>query len=350
MNLINQSWEEKQARVPGKFRKKEMFRRIIFSAIVVSMILVGATIAFAAEFKNVILASSSMGGTAYLAGSAFVEAMKKQIPGINFISQPGVLVQNMTAIEDGTIQIGMGDTGMQRLAFEGKPPFKKVHKKLRYMGIGQPMPTQLIVPKDSKIKSIADLYNKRINVLPKGSATRYIVEAMLEKYGITYESIQKNGGIVHGVSYSDAANMMQNGQLDMMTSWSLLPSHVLMAISNPGIRVLPVDKADEILKDPRLDGYFKVTLKKGAHEGVLEDMPMMVSYLTLCLSADIPDELAHNIAKVFFETPALKEFYKREADVGLGESFDLKNSYVAANIPYHPGVEKYFKEKGVRMK
>ncbi len=327
-----------------------MLRRIILSTIVLTMTLMGATVTFAAEFKNVVLASSSMGGTAYLAGSAFVEAMKKSIPGVNFISQPGVLVQNMTAIEDGVIQIGMGDTGTQLLAYEGKPPFKKAHKKLRYMGLGQPMPTQLLVPKASNIKSIADLYNKRINVLPKGSVTRFIVEAMLEKYGITYESIQKNGGIVHGVSYSDAANMMQNGQLDMLTSWSLVTSHVLTVISNPGIRVLPVDKADEILKDPRLNGYFKVTLKKGAHEGVLEDIPMMVSYLTLCLSADIPDDLAYKIAKVFFETPSLKEFYKREAEVGLGESFDLKNSYLAGNIPYHPGVEKYFKEKGARMR
>ena len=327
-----------------------MVKKIIISAVAVSMILAGGTITFAAEFKNVILASSSMGGTAYLAGSAFVEAMKKAIPGVNFISQPGVLVQNMTAIEDGVIQIGMGDTGTQRLAYEGKPPFKKAHKKLRYMGLGQPMPTQLIVPKDSKIKSIADLYNKRINVLPKGSVTRFIVEAMLEKYGITYESIQKNGGIVHGVSYSDAANMMQNGQLDMLTSWSLVTSHVLTVISNPGVRVLPVDKAEEILKDPRLDGYYKVTLKKGAHEGIPEDIPMMVSYLTLCLSADIPEDLAYKIAKVFFETPPLKEFYKREAEVGLGESFDLKNSYMAATIPYHPGAEKYFKEKGARLR
>ena len=327
-----------------------MVKRMIIAWISISVILAAGTIALAAEFKNVVLASSSMGGTAYLAGSAFVEAMKKQIPGINFISQPGVLVQNMTAIEDGVIQIGMGDTGTQRLAYEGKPPFKKAHKNLRYLGLGQPMPTQLLVPKDSKIKNIADLYNKRINVLPKGSVTRFIVEAMLEKYGITYESIQKNGGIVHGVSYSDAANMMQNGQLDMLTSWSLLTSHVLTVISNPGIRVLPVDKADEILKDPRLDGYFKVTLKKGANEGVLEDIPMMVSYLTVCMTADIPDDLAYKIAKVFFETPPLKDFYKREAEVGLGESFDLKNSYMAANIPYHPGVEKYFKEKGARLR
>jgi uncharacterized protein len=325
-------------------------KRVMVSAILVALVLAGGTVTFAAEVKNVILASSSMGGTAYLAGSAFVEAMKKQIPGINFISQPGVLVQNMTAIEEGVIQIGMGDTGTQLLAYDGKPPFKKAHKKLRYIGLGQPMPTQLIVPKDSKIKSIADLYNKRINVLPKGSVTRFIVEAILEKYGITYESIQKNGGIVHGVSYSDAANMMQNGQLDMLTSWSLVTSHVLTVISNPGIRVLPIDKADEILKDPRLNGYYKVTLKKGAHEGVVEDTPLMASPLTLCMSADLPDELGYKIAKVFFETPALKDFYKKEAEAGLGESFDLKNSYIAANIPYHPGVEKYFKEKGARMK
>ena len=50
--------------------------------------------------------------------------------------------------------------------------------------------------------------------------------------------------------------------------------------------------------------------------------------LTLCLSADLPDELGYKIAKVFYETPALKEFYKKESDAGLGESFDLKTTYM----------------------
>jgi len=175
------------------------------------------------------------------------------------------------------------------------------------------------------------------------------IPAGFEKYmPATEKVVEKRETLL--VEEDNVVLVQKNGQLDMLTSWSLVTSHVLTVISNPGIRVLPVDKADEILKDPRLNGYFKVILKKGAHEGVPEDMPMMVSYLTLCLSADIPDDLAYKIAKVFFETPPLKEFYKREAEVGLGESFDLKNSYLAANIPHHPGVEKYFKEKGARLR
>jgi len=327
-----------------------MMKRLILCAAVVSVILVTATISVAAEVKNITVASSSMGGTLYLSASRWVEEMKRQLPGINFTSQPGIHAKNMTAIEKGVIQVGFGDTATQAFAYDGKAPYTEKHPKLRYLGICQPMPSQLIVPKNSPIKSIADLHNKRINPLPKGSATRTIVEAMLEKFGITYDSIQKNGGVVYGVSYNDAANLMQNGQLDMMTSWSLLPSFVLSLIQNPGIRVLPIDKADEMLKDPRFLGYHKVILKKGAHEGVVEDTWILCSHVTCLVSADLPEDLVYKMAKIFFETPALKDFYKREFEVGLGGSFDVANSYLAASIPYHPGAEKYYKEKGARLK
>ncbi len=327
-----------------------MVKKSMVVGLVLGFILAGAVLAGAADVKNITVASSSMGGTLYLSASRWVEEMKRQIPGINFTSQPGIHAKNMTAIEKGVIQVGFGDTATQNFAYEGVSSYTEKHKKLRYLGICQPMPTQLVVPKDSKIKSIADLHDKRINPLPKGSATRLIVEAMLEKYGITYDSIQKKGGVVYGVSYSDAANLMQNGQMDMLTSWSLVPSHVLTRIQNPGIRILPIDKADEMLKDPRFLGYHKVILKKGAHDGVVEDTLILASHVTCVVSADLPDELVYKMAKVFFETPALKDFYKRELEVGLGGSFDAQNSYLAASIPFHPGVEKYFKEKGARLK
>ncbi len=326
-----------------------MVKRILFFTMVLTLSLSGA-ISIAAEYKNITVASSSMGGTLYLSASRWVEEMKRQIPGISFTSQPGIHAKNMTAIEKGVIQVGFGDAATQYFAYEGKSPYTETHKKLRYLGICQPMPTQLIVPKNSPIKGLADLYNKRINPLPKGSATRIIVEAMLEKFGITYESIQKNGGVVYGVSYSDAANLMQNGQMDMLTSWSLLPSFVLSLIQNPGIRVLPIEKRDEMLKDPRFLGYHKVELKKGAHEGVVEDTPILMSHVTCVVSADLPDDLVYKMAKIFFETASLKEFYKRELEVGLGGSFDVENSYFAASVPYHPGVEKYYKERGARLK
>ncbi len=327
-----------------------MLKRIIFIVVIVSITLTGGSISFAAEFKNITVASSSMGGTLYLSASRWVEEMKRQIPEIQFTSQPGIHAKNMTAIEKGVIQVGFGDTATQYFAYNGKSPYTEKHQKLRYLGICQPMPTQLIVPKNSPIKGLADLYNKRINPLPKGSATRIIVEAMLEKYGITYDSIQKNGGVVYGVSYNDAANLMQNGQLDMMTSWSLLPSFVLALIQNPGIRILPINKADEMLKDPRFMGYHKIILKKGAHEGVPEDTVILCSHVTCLVSADLPEDLVYKMAKIFFETPALKGFYKREFEVGLGVSFDVMSSHLAASIPYHPGVEKYYKEKGARLK
>ena len=50
------------------------------------------------------------------------------------------------------------------------------------------------------------------------------------------------------------------------------------------------------------------------------------------------------------EVDRLCERLKKEAEAGLGEFFDLKSFYIAANILYHLGVEKYFKEKGARMK
>ncbi|MBP1723703.1 MAG: hypothetical protein H6Q44_1408 [Deltaproteobacteria bacterium] len=92
-------------------------KRLILCAAVVSMILATATIGVAAEVKNITVASSSMGGTLYLSASRWVEEMKRQIPGINFTSQPGIHAKNMTAIEKGVIQVGFGDTATQAFAY-----------------------------------------------------------------------------------------------------------------------------------------------------------------------------------------------------------------------------------------
>jgi hypothetical protein len=60
------------------------------------------------------------------------------------------------------------------------------------------------------------------------------------------------------------------------------------------------------------------------------------------VQAELPDELVYKMIKTLFD---------KKADVAKvhekGKSIDLKTAVNGFSIPLHPGVIKYYKEKGV---
>lgn len=115
---------------------------------------------------------------------------------------------------------------------ETPPVFAQVAKaNLVYVGVEPPAPTgeALLVPKDSTIKTLADLKGKRI-VLNRGSNVHYLLVQLLQKAHLSYDDIQ--------VSYlkpSDAYAAFQNGHVD---AWVIWDPYETAAVAQLGARVL----------------------------------------------------------------------------------------------------------------
>ncbi|MBD1550004.1 sulfonate ABC transporter substrate-binding protein [Pseudomonas typographi] len=86
---------------------------------------------------------------------------------------------------------------------------------LLYVAVEPPAPTSeaLLVPKDSPIKTLADLKGKKI-ALNKGSNVHYLLVRALEKAGIAYSDIQP----VY-LAPSDARAAFERGSVDAWAIW-----------------------------------------------------------------------------------------------------------------------------------
>ena len=96
----------------------------------------------------------------------------------------------------------------------------------------------------------------------------------------------------------------------------------------------PYKKKDQLVS--------KNVIPKGTYKGIDYDVVTTGSLATLCVQAELPDELVYKMIKTLFD---------KKADVvkvhEKGKSIDIKTAVNGFSIPLHPGVIKYYKEKGV---
>ena len=95
---------------------------------------------------------------------------------------------------------------------------------------------------------------------------------------------------------------------------------------------VPADKAAEILKDPRLQGYRRAKISKGAIKGLDADVDSLAVGTFTSTRADLPDDIAYTFTKAFFEN--LKQFHPVHASA---KQYTLKGSLADPTIRFIPG-------------
>ncbi|MCW2767177.1 MAG: transporter substrate-binding protein [Nocardioides sp.] len=159
-----------------------------------------------------------------------------------FTSGPPML----EAVNAGSVHVGMVGNTPPIFAAAAKGQFKMV-QAVTYTGKGD----AILVPKDSPIKSVADLLGKDVAVA-EGSSANYNLLAQLEKAGIKYSDIN-----VQNLQPADALAAFTSGHLDAWAVWDPFTSQ---AVVSEGARVL-ADGTDVV------NGYnFQV-----ASDGAIDD-------------------------------------------------------------------------------
>ena len=130
----------------------------------------------------------------------------------------------LEAINAGAIDFG--HTG------EAPPVFAQAGgSSIVYVGHEPPAPAgeAILVPKDSPIKSVAELKGKKV-AYAKGSNSNYFAVKALEKYGVKYGEFEP----VH-LAPADARAAFESGKVD---AWSIWDPYFASAEATAGARVL----------------------------------------------------------------------------------------------------------------
>ena len=258
---------------------------------------------------------------------------------------------NLAAVNEGKeMQITLTTAQSQVLGYEGADPFKEPLKNIRLVGTQELMLTQIVVPDGSDIKDIAQLKDKKVNGGKIASTDRMLMEALMKAYGMSFDDIKAAGGEVMGLGWEDAATMMQDGHMDCIGTYGGLMPSIVNLIIQPGVRFLSIDDEhrDKLLADPMMRGFIKATMQPNTYEKQDYPVETVAVPTTIVCNADLPDDFVYIITKTIYESGYQTGPFEATAERGWPKICNPEDVAKVANIPIHPGTQKYLDEKGIK--
>ena len=231
-------------------------------------------------------------------------------------------------------------------AANGEGPYSgRKQPNLRVLAVIFPIYSSLFVKKDAPFRTIAELKGKRIPFGYTAQVTlQRINEAILATAGLTAKDIVPVlvPNVIRGVD--DFAE----GKAD--AGFFALGAAKVSEVDKTtgGIRYLPVsDAPKDVAAMQKIMPYAYVTLvnPSPAFAGLAGPTKLMAYDYLVVAGAHVKDEVVYRVAKAMYENkPKLVESLR-----AFG-GFDPDNMHKSMPAPFHPGAEKFYKEKGIGQK
>ncbi|MHB8918527.1 MAG: TAXI family TRAP transporter solute-binding subunit [Desulfocucumaceae bacterium] len=328
----------------------------IFSAVLISALLMVSVLAAGCgskdtgkqgaqqappQKKNISISTGATSGTYYPLGTAMAKTLTDAGIGLNVSAEStGGSIENARLLGQKQTEIAFVESMIADWAYNGKEVYKeKKIDNIRGLISLYPNTIQTVVKAKSGIKKYSDLKGKKVAVGIQGSSSPLAMLAVLESYGVSMSDIKPQY-----LAFGPSMELLKDDQVDAVLVDAGAPNSAIIDISTQHqISILSID-AENIKKIKEKYPFFAdpVTIPKGTYKGVDQDVVTTGSLVTLCVRADLADDMVYNTIKTMIE---------KKDDIAKvhekGKTIDLKTAVNGISIPMHPGAEKYYKEKGV---
>ena len=201
-------------------------------------------------------------------------------------------------------------------------------------------PAQLIVRADSGIKSTKDLVGKKVGVGNAGSGAFANCELFFTHMGV-WDKIERNA-----MGYNDAAQAFGNNQLDAFWLFTAFPSGaVIMAAQTNDIAMVDLDadaKATDFYKE--YPYFAKLTVPANTYKGVDYDVPSFQDSALWVAHKDVSADAVYEMLSAIFTEEGLAHMLEQKSTF---KNMSIENGPTGIVTPFHPGAEKFWKEKGI---
>ncbi|MGH1427205.1 MAG: TAXI family TRAP transporter solute-binding subunit [Arenicella sp.] len=300
------------------------------------------------------IGTGGTGGTYYPVGTAIAKLISKdQAPtncsflggcGINGVSSEalstGGSVQNVTDVDGGALDLGIGSAAILYFAYKGLNKFEGQPKEeLRVLANLYPEDLHLVLAPGVELTSLNDLKGLRVGIDKPSSGTQIAVEAILTEFGITREAYK-----AFTVSSKESIQLMKKGKIDAFFYAAGTPVSSISKLSKELAITLYSFSEDEVKRANKVVPYYiSSTIKSGVYEGLNEDVNTLAVSALLFTKADKPSPLVYKIVRAIWRD------YGRDTLVSAhskGEVITLDsslNGLEGLGVPLHPGAEKYYR-------
>lgn len=291
-----------------------------------------------AETSNYILATGGTSGTYYSFGGAMAQVVNKAA-GTNITAQAtGASKENIRLVSNKEAELAIVQNDVLDYAFNGIELFdgEKIENVLT-IGTLYPEIVQLVVADNSNIKSVADLKGKKVSVGDAGSGVEANAKQVLEAYGLSFDDID-----VRRLSFKESGDAFSNKQIDAFFVTAGIPNTAIveLAVKTP-VRLLNIDGEQMQALQAKYPFYTEFVIPKDVYN-TAEDTKTIAIQATLVCAADLSEDSVYAITSAIFENlDVLGESHAK------GKEVSVEKAVTGVSVPFHPGAEKYYKEKGV---
>ena len=315
----------------------------VMSAICLSAVLTFAAANDSMAKDRVVFGGGPAGGTFQVVANAIqVYQPVKDMADVSVKAQSSAgSVENLRKTNSGKQQMSVVYSGHVWLGREGKMKNDpKKYEDVLAVAWLYGAPAQLVVRADSGIKSTKDLVGKKVGVGNAGSGAFANCELFFSHLGI-WDKIERNA-----MGYNDAAAAFGNKQLDAFWLFTAYPSGaVIMAAQTNKINLV------DLGADAEASGFFKdypyfgkLSVPGGTYKGVDQDAPSFQDSALWVANKDVSADVVYNLLSAVFTDEGLAHMKEQKKTF---KNMSLESGATNIVTPFHPGAEKFWKEKGM---
>ncbi len=305
----------------------------------------GGSPAIAQDVVYVNIAAGAYGAGYHIISTAIAQVVQKQDPKIRVAVEAttGGGQANIRHLAKKDATLGFAGTDAASDGYLGIGQFKdQKMPNLRMAWVGLPLQMHIIVLSDSEVKKVSDLKGKKVATCSAGT-DRVYAPMFMKAHGIAraeYRSQYQQP--------AEATAALRDKQIDAMICPVIGPDPSIIDLATTReLRFLPTDPvAMEALRTEN-PWWTKTVISKTFYRGVSEDVPTAGFYSAIVTHEGVPEKLMYQMTKAVMESQKeLTAMYPAAGRVNL----EAQRKFLEAGPsvpPLHPGVERYYREKGI---
>lgn len=318
---------------------KSMIRILLVASLTV--LLIGTSVLPSMAAKRFLsIATASLGGSYYPIGAGIADIINKHIPDVECkVEVTGGGLENPKLVGTGEADLGFSNHNAY-FAYMGEEPYDRKYEDVRLLFAGvAPGAYQIVVAADSGIVSIRDLKGKRIALGPQGGGAVNQFPEMLEIYGLTMADLKPSF-----MSYEEGILALSDGRLDAALISAPVPSPAIVELAASKRFEFNLLTWEDSVRDAFLEKYRYYTAVNIPEEvyGLPNVIQTVGTVNLVMVNAKLDEDLVYEITKAIFENlDMLHESHPSAVSITPESAVSLRS------IPFHPGAERYYREKGL---
>ncbi len=296
-----------------------------------------------AATRYIVIGTGGTGGVFYPYGGGLAQLLSKKLPDTQATAEvTGGSVDNVKLLGTGDSEIGFSTVDSAYDGMKGEGAYKDVGpQKIATLAVLYPSVLHTVATKASGIKTVADFKGKHVAVGSAGSSTESIADRVLAAAGLD----PMNDVTRDNLGVSESVGALKDGKVDVFF-W-------IGGVPTPAVKDLVSTNADDVsfintgdlaakLAEKYPGVYAPATLKKGAYEGIGENLPVLGVDNVLLVPESLDGGLVKEVLAAIFDNLA-----EVAAIHPVAKQLKLETAAPKTAVPYHPAAIEFYKSRGV---